>query len=649
MNSDTPSTDGNEPTLVMGNGRTEAPAGAAPAAALAVSTPPEHSGNTLPIGHLLQEYVIEGLIGEGGFGIVYLARDTQLGRVVALKEYMPSSLAARSTGHQVSVRSERHRETFELGRRSFVNEAQLLAAFDQPSLVKVYRFWEANGTAYMVMPFYEGPTLKQWLVEKGTPPDEAWLLSLLYPLMDALELMHHNQCYHRDIAPDNILLLKPSNTQMGSSQAVRPVLLDFGAARRVIGDATQALTVILKPGYAPIEQYAESSTMKQGSWTDVYALSAVLYAAITGRAPMPSVSRIVTDDLVPAAQAGAGRYSPQFLAAIDAGLQVRPDNRPQNMAALRAMFAGLGPGLGNSTTQAHNAPTTQAFGSVTAPRPPDSSDQQTMVLPSATPAGSKQPEPAKPTAPTPAAGSRRPLALAGGVVAVLAAIGIGWVWMGSQSGAPVTPPVAAAPTPQVPITGNPVPVAPPTAPTVAAVVPPPAPFTVMSALQDIVRGSDPLLGVNVLADKSVVNIGKDRLQFRVKAAEAGYLYVFLSGTDKAHFYLLFPNGIDKNNRIEANQEILLPRKSWQITAGGPPGTNHIVAMVARHPRDLSDVGLGTLGEEIPEFDLARAEQLWAKRQSGMSPFIGKPSCDAGVACDAGYGASLLTIDEVNAK
>ena len=258
-------------TRVMGEAAAPAGAGA-----------PHPGDNPLPVGHVLQEYVIEGLIGEGGFGIVYLARDTQLGRVVALKEYMPSALAARTAGGQVSVRSERHRDTFELGRRSFVNEAQLLAAFDQPSLVKVYRFWEQDGTAYMVMPYYQGPTLKQYLLEHGSP-SEAWLHALLAPVMDALEVMHHNRCYHRDIAPDNILLLQAAGTQVGGDAAVRPVLLDFGAARRVISDATQALTVILKPGYAPIEQYAESSSMKQGAWADVYALCAGLYAAVPGR------------------------------------------------------------------------------------------------------------------------------------------------------------------------------------------------------------------------------------------------------------------------------------------------------------------------------------------------------------------------------
>lgn len=236
------------------------------------------SNNSLAIGTKLGEFEITGLIGEGGFGIVYLALDHSLGRTVALKEYMPSALAARSESVTVSVKSERHTETFQAGLRSFVNEARLLAQFDHPSLVKVYRFWEANGTAYMVMPYYKGMTLKQSLKQLPTAPDEKWLKELLAPLLDALESIHREQCFHRDIAPDNILLLPEG----------RPLLLDFGAARRVVGDMTQALTVILKPGYAPIEQYADVQHMKQGAWTDIYALGAVVYFAIMAKTPSSS-------------------------------------------------------------------------------------------------------------------------------------------------------------------------------------------------------------------------------------------------------------------------------------------------------------------------------------------------------------------------
>ncbi|MEO8152543.1 MAG: serine/threonine-protein kinase [Rhizobacter sp.] len=616
------------------------------------------SGNTLPLGHRLQEYVIEGLIGEGGFGIVYLARDTQLGRVVALKEYMPSSLATRAADNQVSVRSARHRETFELGLRSFVNEAQLLAAFDHPSLVKVYRFWEQHGTAYMVMPYYQGPTLKQWLTAHGARPDEAWLLSLLHPLIDALELMHHERCYHRDIAPDNVLLLNQQATQLGRPQVMRPVLLDFGAARRVISDATQALTVILKSGYAPIEQYAESTSMKQGAWTDVYALSAVLYAAITGRAPLPSVSRMVSDDLVPASKVGAGHYTNEFLAAVDHGLAVRPESRPQDMAALRELFS-FGAGTPSVARPIENEATVLLVPAN------DDADAATVLMGSRPPPPPAPPTPRPPVAsprqpaapvppikllnPDPAAPPSRMGVWAGGGLAVVALAGAGW-WFGMHQRQPVAGPVvqASAADPALPLASAPAAqiesVKPASAPVVAT-LPPATPFSIVTALQDIVRHADPLLGVNALADRSALIIGRDRLQFRVKSSEAGYVYVFFAGTDKNHMYLLFPNEIDKNNRVEVNKEMVLPRKGWQITAGGPPGTNHIVTMVSRQARDFSQAGLRK-GDEIPEFDLAQAEKLWGGRTANDNPFVGTAACAAGATCDSSYGATLLTIDEV---
>jgi serine/threonine protein kinase len=280
--------------------------------------------NAFEVGTKIGEFEILDLVGEGGFGIVYLAHDHSLDRKVALKEYMPAQLAAREGG-TVVMKSDKHAETFAAGLRSFINEARLLAQFDHHSLVKVYRFWEANGTAYMVMPFYEGITLKRALKDFESPPDETYLKALLAHLLDALEIIHNRQCYHRDIAPDNILIL-PDET---------PLLLDFGAARRVIGDMTQALTVILKPGYAPIEQYAEVPDMKQGPWTDLYALASVIYFAITGKAPVPSVARVMSDSLVPLAQCAAGRYSDSFLRAIDSALAVRPEQRPQNIAEFR--------------------------------------------------------------------------------------------------------------------------------------------------------------------------------------------------------------------------------------------------------------------------------------------------------------------------
>ena len=310
------------------------PPGARPGAAQPAASAPRTA--PLPIGTRLRHFRITGHVGEGGFGIVYTAHDDHLKRIVAIKEYMPSSLAWRCADGTIAPLSEQHRKTFEAGLNSFRNEARLLAHFDHPGLVKVYEYWDANGTAYMVTPFYEGPTLKNYLRELGAPPAEPWLKTLLQLLIGALEAMHGKQCMHRDISPDNILI-RPNGV---------PVLLDFGAARRVINNMTQALTVILKPGYAPIEQYASSSTNEQGPWTDVYALAAVAYFAITGKAPLPSVSRIMSDTLPPLSQVAEGRYSASFLAGLDRALSLRPEQRPQNMRELARAL-----GIDEVTTQ----------------------------------------------------------------------------------------------------------------------------------------------------------------------------------------------------------------------------------------------------------------------------------------------------------
>lgn len=284
--------------------------------------PPSHAA--LPNGSVLQEFEVTGVVGEGGFGIVYLAQDRQLQRVVAIKEYMPASLASRGDGKSVVVRSERYQDTFAAGLKSFISEARMLAQFKHPALVEVFRFWEQNGTVYMAMPFYRGKTLRE-VLKGGVVADERWLKALLGPLMDALEMMHEQSVYHRDIAPDNILVL--------SSGA--PVLLDLGAARRIITDLTQAVTVVLKPGYAPIEQYAEDTSVQQGPWTDIYALAAVVYFAIVGRAPVASVSRIMKDSLQPLSAEDHPGFSETFLAAINHALAVKPEDRPQSIAEFR--------------------------------------------------------------------------------------------------------------------------------------------------------------------------------------------------------------------------------------------------------------------------------------------------------------------------
>lgn len=275
------------------------------------------------------EFEIVGLIGEGGFGIVYLAYDHSLHRQVALKEYIPVSLAGRNPDGSVSVRAQEYQEAFAAGRSSFVNEARLLAQFDHPALVKVFRFWQANGTAYMVMPYYVGKTLRQVMQERPVL-DEAWIKRFLSPVLDALEVIHRENCFHRDISPDNIIVLPDD----------RPVLLDFGAARRVISGMTQAqaLTVFVKHSYAPVEQYGEVPNLTQGAWTDIYTLGVMLYYMVARKLPPPSVSRVVEDRYEPLVTLAAGRYTDAFLSGIDLCLRVRPEQRPQKISEMRLLL-----------------------------------------------------------------------------------------------------------------------------------------------------------------------------------------------------------------------------------------------------------------------------------------------------------------------
>ena len=287
--------------------------------------------SALPAGARLGEFELLSVLGVGGFGIVYLAFDHALEREVAVKEYLPASLAGRTETMHVSLRSQSDAETFALGLKSFVNEARLLARFDHPSLLKVHRFWEGNGTAYMAMPVMRGRTVKEVRADMTAPPDEAWLRNLLDPLLGAIEKLHSEGVYHRDIAPDNIQI-EPDG---------HPVLLDFGAARRVISDKSQALTAILKPAYAPIEQYAEVGSVRQGPWTDLYALGATLHYLLLGRPPPPATARAVHDDVSALTVQRLPGCSENFLAIIDWMLAPRPADRPQNVPQLRDALSGL--------------------------------------------------------------------------------------------------------------------------------------------------------------------------------------------------------------------------------------------------------------------------------------------------------------------
>lgn len=600
----------NDKTLVLG-------AGVAPAPRTFSGTRIGKSNNALPIGTHLSEFEIVDLVGEGGFGIVYLAADHSLGRQVAIKEYMPSSLATRADDLTVVVRSERHSETFDVGRRSFVNEARLLAQFDHPALVKVFRFWEANGTAYMAMPFYAGRTLRD--VVQGMPerPDERWIRKILQPIMDALELIHNADCFHRDIAPDNIMLLKDD----------RPVLLDFGAARRVISGMTQALTVILKPGFAPIEQYADMPGVRQGPWTDIYALAAVVHSMITGQVPPPSVNRVMKDNYQPLSEVAAGRYSDQFLQAIDRCLAVRSEDRPQSIAEMAQL---LGPDAAASTATTLLA------------------SEETTILPrsDATHAPTQRrtepprPIPSPPVAEGPAiardAAADRPrraglIAAVGAIAAigVVAAAGAYFFLTGKDTATAPAPPAATAPPPEQPV----------------AATPAATPVSLGEAFAIALERSDKDFELRVEVPNTPLAVGRDVLSFSLSSKRRGYLYVLLWDQATGQLNEIFPNQLDRDNQIAPGKPFKFPRPKWGYEADQPVGNWDVLAIVSESPRRFpyfSGAGAnGSVGVTV-----ATLERELRESSAGGTALTGEVSCDPGRECSPAYAAARFVVTEV---
>jgi hypothetical protein len=637
----------------------------------------ETGGNALPIGFQLSEFRLERVIGEGGFGIVYLAHDHHLDRRVAVKEYMPSALAARGGDLSIAVKSERYRETFDAGMRSFINEARLLAQFDHPALLKVYRFWEERGTAYMVMPYYEGPTLKEWKRGHAAPPPEAWLRTLLAALLDALELLHARSCYHRDIAPDNILLLANG----------APLLLDFGAARRIIGDMTQALTVILKPGYAPVEQYAEVSTMKQGPWTDIYALSAVMYYLISGRPPPPSVGRMMTDDMTRLSALALGHYTPALLAAIDVGLSVRPEDRPQTIAAFRQLLFGsdaaaddertvvqplrggeaalLGAGVGVGAARAPSVGGVRSGGSLAnewagSERAGDESTGSERAGNER--AGNRKPRASIGNGASVAANASAATVhqvarnestrwwLLGAAAAAVAAIAIALaLWLGSdESNGRAAQGDAADATGASSGTAGPAGTTTRVEPTASGGTgAPTSPARSPAALlREVYTARDTQIAVEAKPSQRTLEINRDRFQFTVRSSLSGYVYVLLAGTNEQHLWLLFPNANDKNNRIEANSELKLPRPSWTLGAGGPPGIDRVLVLVSQYPRDFSISGLN-YDDGVAEFSLDRLPD--ALSVHGLAALAGRAQCPSSAPCADRFGAAMFEVEEVEGR
>ena len=297
----------------------------------------------LAVGYQLHWFQIESILGVGGFGITYLARDGNLKRSVAIKEFLPSELSVRREDSTVEPISENESETFRWGLDRFLSEARTLARFQHPNIVGVHSVFEANNTAYMVMEYEQGSSFGVVLRDPENCSEEK-LRAVLMPLLDGLEQVHEAGFVHRDIKPNNLFVRNDGS----------PVVLDFGSARQALGVETRTLTSLVTPGYAPFEQYnANRDGDKQGPWTDIYALGATLYRAVTGKGPVDALTRAGAilkghkDVLIPAAIAGKGRYSVNFLRAIDRALAFQPEARPQTIGEWRVMFKDTTPDADN--------------------------------------------------------------------------------------------------------------------------------------------------------------------------------------------------------------------------------------------------------------------------------------------------------------
>ncbi len=294
---------------------------------------PARHHNALADGYQLHWYEIDSILGQGGFGITYLARDTNLDQLVAIKEFLPSDLAVRTQDSAVHPLSGGHTDTYGWGLNRFLTEARTLAKFRHPNIVRVMSVFEANNTAYMVMEYERGESFENLLKFKQIS-GEAALKKILLELLEGLELVHDAGFIHRDIKPSNVYLREDGV----------PVLLDFGSARLALGVETRTLTSLVSPGYAPFEQYnATRESDKQGPWTDIYALGATMYRAVTGHGPTEAAARANVlldeqrDPFEPCSQMELAGYSREFLHAIDRALAFAPGERPQSVASWRQL------------------------------------------------------------------------------------------------------------------------------------------------------------------------------------------------------------------------------------------------------------------------------------------------------------------------
>jgi EAL domain-containing protein (putative c-di-GMP-specific phosphodiesterase class I)/serine/threonine protein kinase len=325
------------------------------------------SRKSLHAGHELLSYKIESVLGAGGFGITYLATDTNLNRAVAIKEYFPEQLANRDDDGNIQATSEQETKAFVWGRERFLKEGQILARFSNPFIVSVLDFFELHNTSYMVMEYESGESLKS-IIREGRRLSEADVLDVLLPLLRSLARFHNEGFIHRDIKPANVLIRRDGT----------PVLLDFGSARQTVSGERLSLTSLVSPGYAPVEQYSDKGA-HQGPWTDIYALGATFYHLLTGRMPATAMERTASlhdgnDPLTAASILAKGAYSEELLKAVDISMKLMEHERPRSVSELLELLPGS-----NTTTTSDAVDVTRTTGAPVTQRPRTSSTSRQVT------------------------------------------------------------------------------------------------------------------------------------------------------------------------------------------------------------------------------------------------------------------------------
>lgn len=540
----------------------------------------------------LGRYEIRRELGSGAMATVYEGWDPSIKRRVAVKTIKRDTLDS-AEAEEIIARFQR--------------EAQAAGQLSHPNIVSIYEYGEDAGVAFIAMEFIAGRELKDYFDKHEVFP-LAEIVRIMTQLLGALGAAHRAGIIHRDVKPSNIILLADGTVKVA----------DFGIARIDSSSLTQVGIILGTPSYMSPEQFTGQTLDGR---TDLFSAGVILYQFLTGEKPFAAAQastimhKVLNEDPPPPSKINI-QVPHAFDALMRKALAKRADERFQSAQefadALREAAAN----------RYAEAPAPMAA------EGDDAGKDLTMVTSRRAIAA---PVPASASSNAREAKSKLPLVVGGVVVILVAAIGAAKLIASLLPAAPSSQP-ASAPRVKEPVAAAP-------ESSVAA-------FDPVRALDQVFEGRDRNHPVTVIVDKSRMKIGRDPLRFKVGTPKPGYVYVLMVGTDRGNFNLLFPNAVDEDNRIGKDQELTLPRAGWAITAAGPPGTDHLVAIVSENPRSFAEAGLRKV-DPFGEFPLDTAARVSRSQPGNPAPFAGKPVCKPESPCSAAYGAATFSIEETN--